>query len=89
MLKLLVTFFVLGLASSSSVMAQLQDLKISAARKKLDESTKKAAVVKSTTKEIVYVVTVQNATFKNMPEVDVKYMVFYEDTKAAARKTAR
>ncbi len=60
--------------------AQLQDVQITATKKKLDEQKSRGGgPITVTTKEIVYSVTVQNKRFKMMPEVQVKYMIFLSD----------
>ncbi len=68
--------------------AQLQDVQITAAKKKLDEQKQRGENVTVTTKEIVYNVTVQNKRFKTMPEVQVKYMIFLSDEQAGSTERA-
>ena len=59
--------------------ADLQDVAITATKKKIDESKNLAgqgAYVK--TSQVVYAVTVQNKTFKELKDITIKYMVFYD-----------
>ncbi len=59
--------------------AQLQDVQLTVTRQKLDEQKSKGTGPTTvTTKEVSYRVTVQNRTFKAMPELTVKYMIFFE-----------
>ncbi len=59
--------------------AQMSDVQFSVTRKKLDEQKEReGGNTTITTKEVCYKVDVQNRTFKAMPELTVKYMIFYE-----------
>lgn len=76
LLTQVIAFSLLAVATTS---AQLQDVQLTVTRQKLDEQKSKGnGPVTVTTKEISYRVTVQNRTFKAMPELTVKYMIFYE-----------
>jgi hypothetical protein len=69
-------------AMATSAVAQLNDIQISASPRKLDEQRdRQGGKVTVTTKEIAYRVTVENRTFKAIPELQVKYMIFYVDPK--------
>ena len=74
-------FAILSVISISAV-AQLHDVQISATPRKLDEQKDRPrGNVTVTTKEIAYRVTVENRTFKTIPELQMKYMIFYVDPK--------
>ena len=74
--------FVLLVAIAASAGAQLNDIQISASPRKLDEQKdRQGGNVTVTTKEIAYRITVENRTFKTIPELQVKYLVFYVDPK--------
>jgi hypothetical protein len=66
--------------------AQLYDVQISAAPRKLDEQKDRSGNVTVTTKEIAYKVTVENRAFKTIPELQLKYMIFYVDPKPGSRE---
>ncbi len=71
------------------VHAQMQDVKITASRKKLDETkSREGGNITVTTKEYSYEVTVQNTTFRPIPEITVKYMVFLTDSKSGSTEGA-
>jgi hypothetical protein len=75
-------FFSLLVLISSCAMGQLFDVQISASPRKLDEQRgRQQGNLTITTKEIAYKVTVENRTFKTMPELLLKYMIFYVDPK--------
>jgi hypothetical protein len=72
----------LFVAMATSAVAQLSDIQISASPRKLDEQKdRQGGKVTVTTKEIVYRITVENRTFRTIPELQVKYMIFYVDPK--------
>lgn len=72
---------------SASALAQLYDVQISATTRKLDEQKdRQGDKVTVTTKEIAYRVTVENRTFKAIPELQMKYMIFYVDPKPGSRE---
>ena len=74
--------FVLLLAISAGAVAQFHDVQISASPRKLDEQkNRQGGNVTVTTKEIVYKVTLENRSFKAVPQLQVKYMIFYADPK--------
>lgn len=59
--------------------AQLHDIQFSVTRQKLDEQKEReGGNTTIITKEVRYKVTVQNRSFKTIPEIKIKYMIFYE-----------
>jgi hypothetical protein len=67
------------------VFAQVQDVQITATKKKLDEQkSREGGPVTVTTKEIIYLVSVQNKRFATMPEIQIKYMIFLSDEKGGS-----
>jgi len=79
--------FAILLMISTSAVAQLYDVQISATPRKLDEQKdRQGSNVTVTTKEIAYKVTVENRTFKTIPELQMKYMIFYVDPKPGSRE---
>lgn len=67
--------------------AQLQDVQISVNRQKLDEQKSRQRGTETvTTKEVGYKVTVQNRTFKTIPELQLKYMIFYEEPQPGSKE---
>ncbi len=66
------------------VQAQLETVKISVARTQKDQSKDGKGVVTVVTKEIAYRINVLNKTFKPLADVEVKYLIFYEDAKPGA-----
>jgi hypothetical protein len=65
---------------STSGVAQLYDVQISATPKKLDEQkSRKGSHATVTTKEMAYTVVVENRSFKTFEALEVKYMIFYAD----------
>jgi hypothetical protein len=76
--------FFLLLTISACALGQLYDVQISASPRKLDEQkNRQGGNVTVTTREIVYKVTLENRSFKNLPQLQVKYMIFYADPKPA------
>jgi hypothetical protein len=66
---------------SSSAVAQLYDVQISATPKKIDQQkSRRGEHATVTTKEMAYVVTVENRSFKTFEELVVRYMIFYADS---------
>ena len=67
----------------SSLSAALSDVEIKVTRQKLgeeiDRKTSKAERI--ATKEILYKITVQSKTFKQLSNLEAKYMIFYYDAK--------
>lgn len=77
------------LVTAYPAFAQIQDVQITAAKKKLDEEKTREGINKTVvTKEIVYNITVQNKRFKVMPEIQVKYMIFLDDAKGGSKEDA-
>ena len=75
------------LVISTAAAAQLYDVQISATTRKLDEQKdRQGDKVTVTTREIAYKVTVENRTFKTIPELQMKYMIFYVDPKPGSRE---
>lgn len=79
MLSLLSRITFLLAVTAASAAAQLQDVQISASRMKLDEQTSKGGAVSTTVKQVAYKISVTNKTFKDMADVEIKYMIFYEE----------
>jgi hypothetical protein len=79
--------FAILLVISTSAVAQLYDVQISATPRKLDQQKERQGEhVTVTTKEIAYKVTVENRTFKTIPELQMKYMIFYVEPKTGSRE---
>jgi hypothetical protein len=75
------------LVISTSAVAQLYDVQISVTPRKLDEQKERQGEhVTVTTKEIAYQVTVENRTFKTIPELQIKYMIFYVEPKTGNKE---
>lgn len=73
------------LVTAFPAFAQIQDVQITASKKKLDEDKSREGTNKTViTKEIAYNITLQNKRFKVMPEVQVKYMIFVSDEKGGS-----
>lgn len=73
---------------ANPLFAQIQDVQITAAKKKLDEQKERGRNVTVTTKEMIYNITVQNKTFKPITDVQVKYMIFLSDSKGGSTEKA-
>jgi len=71
---------------ASSAPAQLHDVVITANRKKLDEQKSRASMQTITTKEYSYTVTVSNRAFKAIPQLEIKYIIFYEDAQPGSKE---
>jgi len=82
-MSLLFSLISLATLSLSSASAALSDIEIKVTREKLgeevDRKTSKAERV--ATKEILYKITIQSKTFKQLSNLEAKYMVFYYDSK--------
>lgn len=84
---------ILTLAITGSALADLDsasDVTFTVAREKLDDSSRQAgkdSAVTVETRELVYKVTVTNASFKPMPTVVVKYNIYYTVTEPGETKT--
>ncbi|CAN5726119.1 hypothetical protein BH09VER1_BH09VER1_35280 [soil metagenome] len=81
-LSILALFIVFATSAS----AQLSDVQISAARKKLDETKSHANSATVTTKEIAYKITVESHTSKVVPDLQIKYMIFYFDAQSGSKE---
>jgi hypothetical protein len=67
------------------VFGQLQDVAITAQKKRLDQQKERVdgnATV--TTQELIYVIGVQNKRFQPQPQVVVKYAIYLEDEKGGS-----
>jgi hypothetical protein len=77
------------LVTAFPAFAQVQDVQITTTKKKVDEQkSRSGGPVTVTTKEIIYLVTVQNRRFVTMPEVQVKYMIFLADAQGGSTEKA-
>jgi hypothetical protein len=73
--------FIILVTMSTSAVAQLYDVQISATPKKIDQQkSRKGEHATVTTKELAYIVSVENRSFKTIEELNVKYMIFYADS---------
>ena len=82
--------FFLLLPISTCAVGQLHDVQISASPRKLDEQkNRQGGNATVTTKEIVYKVTLENRSFKVVPQLQVKYMIFYAEPQAEQQREAR
>lgn len=89
-MKVLAQWIVIVLLTVTNGVAGPNDIQFTVTRKKLDEQRKREGGNQTvTTKEIAYKVTVQNKSFKEVKDVEVKYMVFYDDAKEASTEKAR
>ena len=76
-IRLLVIF----VTAATSALAQLHDVQISVTPKKIDQQkSRKGEHATVITKEMAYIVTVENRSFKTFDELNVKYMIFYADS---------
>jgi hypothetical protein len=83
----LIQLLLILVAISTSAVAQLYDLQISATPKKIDQQkSRKGEHATVTTKEMAYIVTVENRSFKSFDELNVKYMIFYADSQPGRRE---
>ena len=73
----LIVFFAAGL---SPVSAALSDVEIKVTREKLDQDVNTRGNKRIEQKEIRYIVTVQSKTFKQLSNLEAKYMIFYYDS---------
>jgi hypothetical protein len=89
-MKIRSLFIVLLLCLAAPILqAQLHDVKILATREKLDETRERSGNTTQTTKEIIYNLTIESKTFKLIPALEIKYMIFYEDIQAGSTNKAR
>jgi hypothetical protein len=83
----LIQLLLILVSVSTSAMAQLYDLQISATPKKIDQQkSRKGEHATVTTRELAYVVTVENRSFKRFDELNIKYMIFYADSQPGRRE---
>ncbi len=69
------------LVSAATSGAQLYDVQISVTPKKIDQQkSRKGEHATVITKEMAYIVKVENRSFKTFGELNVKYMIFYADS---------
>ena len=81
MKRLVIQLLITLVTISTSALAQLYDIQISVAPKKIDQQkSRKGEHATVTTKEMAYIVTVENRSFKTFEELNVKYMIFYADS---------
>ncbi len=81
MKRSVIQLLVILVTISTSAVAQLHDVQISATPKKIDQQkSRKGEHATVTTKEMAYIVTVENRSFKTFEELNVKYMIFYADS---------
>ncbi len=66
----------------STVQAGLSDVEITASKQKLEENKSKDGNVVVNSKDIAYDITVKSKTSKPLENLDVKYVIFYEDSQA-------
>jgi len=79
MISKVLSVLVLTLTIASSARAEMFDVNITTARKKLDEQKSSSGDTTSVTKEVAYTITLESHSFKPMTGLQVKYMVFYQD----------
>ena len=81
MKRSLTQLLIILVTMSTPAMAQLYDVQISVTPKKIDQQkSRKGEHATVTTKEMAYIVTVENRSFKTFDELNVKYMIFYADS---------
>lgn len=89
MKALLFKLFAVSLFCISTASAQLKDVEFTVTRQKLDEQKEReGGNTTITTKEVCYKVTAQNRTFKAIPELKIKYMIFYEAPQPGSNEVA-
>lgn len=76
-----VAFFMVG-----NAWAALSDVEISATRKKLDEQKANNSFSVTTTKEIAYTVVVKSKSFKPLSNLEVRYLIFFENSQLGANE---
>lgn len=77
------------LVISFPAFAQINDVQITATRKKLDEQKgRQGGNTTVKTQEIVYSIAVQNKRFATMPEIQVKYMIILADAQGGSTEKA-
>jgi hypothetical protein len=76
-----IQLFIILVTISTSAVAQLYDVQIVATPKKIDQQkSRKGEHATVTTKEMAYIVSVENRSFNTIEELNVKYMIFYADS---------
>ncbi len=79
-MKIVLLTVLVAMAVSVLPVMAMDDIEITAARKKLDSSKDNPmAGIMTQEKSIIYVATVENTAFKPLENVTVKYNIFYED----------
>jgi len=78
--NLLVLFFACSVIAVPTASAALADVEIKVARQKLDQDVNTRGNKRIETKEIRYTVTVQSKTFKQLSNLEAKYIIFYYDS---------
>jgi hypothetical protein len=75
-------FLILFAVISNCASGELYDVQISATPIKVDEQKdKQGGNLTVTTKQIAYKVSMENRSFKTMPSLEAKYMIFYIEPK--------
>ena len=84
--RTVIQLLVILVTISGSAVAQLFDVQISVAPKKIDQQKgRKGEHSTVTTKEMAYTVMVENRSLKTFDELKVKYMIFYADSQPGRR----
>jgi hypothetical protein len=80
MKRSVVQLLIILVTISTSAVAQVYDVQITATPKKIDQQkSRKGKHATVTTKELAYTVTVENRSSKTFEELNIKYMIFYAD----------
>lgn len=66
--------------AAASLQAGLSDVEITASKQKLEENKSKDGISLVNSKSIAYDITIKSKTSKPLENLDVKYMIFYEDS---------
>jgi hypothetical protein len=74
------------LVTTFPAFAQLRDVEITVNRNKLDEQKKRASYETLTAMQIAYDVKVRNKTFRDLENIEIKYMIFYEEAMHGSRE---
>jgi hypothetical protein len=81
MSRSVIKLLILLVSVATSAVAQLYDVQISVTPKKIDQQkSRKGEHATVTTKEMAYIVKVENRSSKTFGELNVKYMIFYADS---------
>lgn len=86
--RIFLSMVILAVAAPT-LSAQLYDVKISPQRETLDNSKERSGIITTTTKEVAYNLEVQSTTFKELTDVQIKYMIFYSDPTFESKDKAR